>query len=73
MTAIYHITHVANLSTILRENGLICDAEAELRGLCQQSIAYDSIKERRKRRRVETLKGQPVSAGGVVADSLKGN
>jgi hypothetical protein len=51
----------------------MCDAEAELREFCQQSIAYDTIKECRKRRRVETLKGQPVSAGGVVADSLEGN
>jgi hypothetical protein len=68
MTPIYHITHINNLSAILREDGLLCDAEAEGRGLCAQSIAYDSIKERRKRRRVETLQGQPVAAGGVVAD-----
>jgi hypothetical protein len=67
VTPIYHITHVANLPAILGEDGLVCDAEAELRGLCQQSIAYDTIKERRKRRAVETLTGQPVAAGGVVA------
>jgi hypothetical protein len=68
MTPIYHITHINNLPVILRENGLLCDAEAERRGLCAQSIAYDSIKERRKRRRVETLQGAPVDAGGVMAD-----
>lgn len=68
MTPIYHITHIANLPAILQEDGLLCDAEAERRGLCAQSIAYDTIKERRKRRRVENLKGQPVAAGGVLAD-----
>jgi hypothetical protein len=68
MTPIYHITHIDNLPAILAEDGLLCDAEAERRGLCAQSIAYDTIKERRKRRRVETLQCQPVAAGGVVAD-----
>ena len=68
MTPIYHITHVLNLPAILAEDGLLCDAEAERRALCAKSIAYDTIKERRKRRRVETLHGHPVAAGGVVAD-----
>jgi len=68
VTPIYHITHIANLPAILREDGLLCDAEAERRGLCAQSIAYDTIKERRKRRRVQTLRGESVAAGGVVAD-----
>lgn len=68
MTPIYHITHIANLPAILREDGLLCDAEAERRALCAQSIAYDTIKERRKRRRVESLNGQAVAAGGVLAD-----
>jgi hypothetical protein len=68
MTPIYHITHIRNLPAILREAGLLCDAEAERRGLCAQSIAYDTIKERRKRRRVQTLQGHPVGAGGVLAD-----
>jgi hypothetical protein len=68
MTPIYHITHIKNLPAILKEDGLLCDAEAERRGLCAQSIAYDTIKERRKRRPVETLQGQPVAAGGMVAD-----
>jgi hypothetical protein len=68
MTPVYHITHINNLPAILRKDGLLCDAEAERLGLCSQSISYDAIKERRKRRRVETLQGQPVAAGGVVAD-----
>jgi ssDNA thymidine ADP-ribosyltransferase, DarT len=68
MTPIYHITHIDNMPRILSEGGLVCDAEAERRGLCKQSIAYDDIKERRKRRTVETLAGQPVAAGGVLAD-----
>lgn len=68
MTPIYHITHIKNLAVILREDGLVCDAEAERSGLCQQSLAYETIKDRRKRRRVETLNGQPVAAGGVLAD-----
>ena len=68
MTPIYHITHIANLPRILQEDGLLCDVEAERRGLCMQSIAYDAIKERRKRRRVENLAGQPVAAGGVLTD-----
>lgn len=46
----------------------MCDAQSERNGLCAQSIAYDSIKERRKQRRVETLQGRLVAVGGVVAD-----
>lgn len=68
MTPIYHITHFGNLPAVLQEGGLLCDAEAKARGLCAQSIAYGTIKERRQRRRVETLHGQPVAADGVVAD-----
>ena len=68
MTPIYHITHIANLPAILREDGLLCDAEAERRALCAQSIAYDTIKDRRKRRPVKNLAGRSLAAGGVVAD-----
>ena len=68
MTPIYHITHIANLPGIVQEDGLLCDAEAAQRRLCAQAIAYDTIKERRKRRRVERLNGQPVAGGGVLAD-----
>lgn len=68
MTPIYHITHISNLPAILAGGGLVCDAEVERRGLCRQSIAYDTIKERRRKRQVSTLAGIQVGAGGVVAD-----
>jgi ssDNA thymidine ADP-ribosyltransferase, DarT len=68
MTPIYHITHITNLPGIVQEDGLLCDGEAARRQLCAQAIAYDTIKERRKRRRVEKLNGQPVAVGGVLAD-----
>ena len=68
MTPIYHITHIANLARIIERGGLACDAEVARGGLCEQSIAYDTIKERRRRRPVETLTGTEVAAGGVVAD-----
>jgi hypothetical protein len=44
MKPIFHITHIANLPDILREGGLLCDAEAERRGLCAQSIAYNFVR-----------------------------
>jgi hypothetical protein len=68
MTPICHITHIRNLPAILREGGLLCDAEAERRGLCAQSIAYDTIKERRRRRLVANLQGEVVGAGGSLPD-----
>ena len=68
MTPIYHITHIKNLPAILREDGLLCDAEAERRGLCTQSIAYDTIKGRRRRRLVVNLRGGTVGAGGLLPD-----
>lgn len=68
MTPIYHITHIKNLPAILREDGLRCDAEAERRGLCAQSIAYDTIKERRRRRSVMNLRGETVGAGGLLPE-----
>jgi hypothetical protein len=68
MTPIYHITHVANLPAILREGGLLGDAEAERRRVCAQSIAYDTIKERRRRRIVANLRGEAVGAGGILPD-----
>ena len=68
MTSIYHITHVSNLSAILREGGLLCDRSAQDRGLCSQSIAYETIKQRRSVRPVKKLLGGAVAAGGVLAD-----
>lgn len=68
MTPIYHITHFDNLSTILKRGGLVCDAESARRGLCKQSIAHASIKERRASTFVTQRDGSAVGAGGMLAD-----
>lgn len=68
MTSIYHITHIDNLAGILAEGGLVCDREAQARGLCAQAIAYDTLKQRRSSRSVETVLGEVVAAGGTLAD-----
>lgn len=68
MTPIYHITHIANLPAIIAGGGLACDAEVERQGLCSQSIAYDTIKDRRRLRTVVNLAGEAIGAGGVLAD-----
>jgi ssDNA thymidine ADP-ribosyltransferase, DarT len=68
MTPIHHITHIENLPTILREGALLCDREAQRRGLCSRSIAYDTIKQRRSVHPVKKLLSGPVAAGGVLAD-----
>lgn len=51
-TSIFHITHVENLASIIREGSLRCDREAAERGLAQVGIAHAHIKERRVRKRV---------------------
>ena len=63
-----HITHIENLPTIIAEGGLVCDAEAERRGLCKLSIAHADLKERRSRRRVQKLFLGNIAAGGVLSD-----
>jgi hypothetical protein len=68
MTLIHHITHIANLPAIIREGAIVCDVEAGRRELCTQSIAYDQIKDRRRRRAVATLAGRPLAAGGTLPD-----
>lgn len=68
MTLIHHITHIANLASIIERGELACDAAVERENLCEQSIAYDSIKERRRNRLVETLAGKKIAAGGVLPD-----
>lgn len=68
MTPIYHMTHVENLPQIIAEGGLVCDAEAERRKLCKQSIAYAELKQRRATRTVEKLFFGTIAAGGVLAD-----
>ena len=68
MTLIYHITHFDNLANILAEDSLVCDAEADQRGLCKQSIAHATLKEYRARTNVRRNDGSDVAAGGVLAD-----
>lgn len=68
MTPIYHVTHIRNLTGILSEGVVVCDRDASIRNLCEQSIAYHQIKERRMRRRVARLLGGRIAAGGVLAD-----
>jgi hypothetical protein len=62
------MTHVENLPQIVAEGGLVCDAEAERRELCKQSIAYTELKQRRATRPVEKLFFGQIAAGGVLAD-----
>lgn len=40
MTAIYHITHVDNLGTIIGHDGLLCDNGKIQQGLAPVSIAH---------------------------------
>jgi hypothetical protein len=47
MTPIYHITHVDNLRSIIRDDCLICDAEILARGGPESSIGMGEIKARR--------------------------
>jgi len=61
MTAIYHITHIDNLSGIIEAGGLWCDAECSTRAIQPVEIAYADLKGRRSRTQVPTL-------GGVLAD-----
>ncbi len=68
MTPIHHITHIDNLPRILAHGGIACDDVAAQQRLCVQSIAYDSIKERRAKRRVEKLMFGNVAAGGMVSE-----
>lgn len=58
--AIYHITHVDNLASILREWRLWCDARRISRGFANTNIGYSRIKERRMRHPVR------VAAGGTL-------
>jgi hypothetical protein len=65
---IHHITHIEHLPRILKEGGLVCDAEAARRNLCSKSIAYGSIKERRAMTKVQNLRGEKIAAGGMLSD-----
>ena len=59
---LFHITHINNLSSILRHGGLWCDAERLAQGWESVNIAHQSLKERRMRTQV------PVSAGNMLGD-----
>ncbi len=62
MTPIYHITHIRNLSNIIKDDGLWCDRIVSDKGVAFVSIAHNHIKDRRVTKQV------PVSKGGVLAD-----
>lgn len=65
MTAIYHITHLANLAGIIAAGGLWCDAfrAAEVAsGVSVVGIAHQHIKDRRAKKVVNR------AAGGTLAD-----
>lgn len=57
MTSIYHITHIDNLSSILRDGCLWCDSERNRRRLVTSGIAHENIKRRRAARQVPACKG----------------
>lgn len=61
-TPIYHITHINNLSTILKEGKLWSDAKRTNLGYTPESIAHEHIK---KRRFTIPIK---IGAKGVLAD-----
>lgn len=61
-TPIFHITHVKNLASIIREGGLHCDRKAAARSLVNVGIAHQHIKKRRAGRPV------PVGPGGTLDD-----
>jgi hypothetical protein len=62
MTDIYHITHIDNLSSIVKDGGLWCDNEGRRQHSSSVGIAYEDLKERRRRTPVR------VAAGGVLGD-----
>ena len=60
MTAVYHITHVDNLPSIIHRGGLVCDRNAQ--EACIVHIGHRHIKERRMNRAV------PLPPFGAVGD-----
>ncbi|MBN2085821.1 MAG: DUF4433 domain-containing protein [Anaerolineales bacterium] len=64
MTAIFHITHLANLSNIIRDGGLWCDRESRERGAAQVCIAHRHIKNRRSQKAVD------CGPGGTLDDYI---
>ena len=62
MPDIYHITHINNLSSIVRSGGLWCDAEVAQGKVEATGIAHQHIKDRRARKVV------PLPPGGKLCD-----
>lgn len=65
--AIYHITHADNLTNIVHEGRLWCDAQRIARGLGNTNIGYSHIKERRMRHPVT------AAAGGTLGNYVPFN
>lgn len=61
-TRIYHITHIHNLPSILRSNGLVANSRLRRERISYLDIAHESIQDRRARTLV------PCGAGGVLHD-----
>lgn len=64
---IYHITHVDNLASIVRQGGLWCDSQRIARNLLTTNIGHLHIKQRRLQRAVTT------TAGGNLGDYVPFN
>lgn len=62
MTLIYHITHISNLPSILKADGLWCDSSRREQGFPIIGIAHQNIKDRRAKQAV------PLAARGTLAD-----
>ena len=62
MTPIYHITHLANLPSIVSSGGICCDSIEGEEQLATVSIAHKTIKDRRRDWPVT------VGPGGTLAD-----
>ncbi len=67
MTPIYHITHLANLPSIIADGGLHCDRVAGAKSGVTD-IGHSHIKRRRAQRQVCTTYGDPVAASGRLDD-----
>ena len=66
-TAIYHITHIDNLPSIVAAGGLMSDSRRRRGDFGCTNIGHMHIKDRRMRRPV------PVAAGGVLGDYVPFN
>ena len=65
--AIYHITHVENLASMVQQARLWSDAQRVAQGFASTNIGYSHIKERRMRRVVS------VAAGGTLGQYVPFN